>query len=71
MIPVTVGIPEGCHCIQGLKPCIFARYTKKWNAFNCTLHHKILKGEQAPRKCKECLNYCKQKGEEAHEQNKD
>ena len=59
---VTVEIPEGDHCINGGRPCIFARYTKKWSAYNCALHHKILKGEQNPRKCVECLEHCKGKG---------
>ena len=56
---VTVTLPEGDYCMRSAgKFCIFARYTKKWNAYNCKLHNRILKGEQIPRKCKACLEYC-------------
>lgn len=70
MNQVTVEIPEGSHCIQGVKPCIFARYTKKWNAYNCTIYHKILKGGQSPRKCSECIEYCGREGGNTNEQDK-
>lgn len=63
---VTVTLPEGDYCMRSAgKFCIFARYTKKWNAYNCKLHNKILKGGKIPRKCAEC-----RKGEAEHEQNK-
>ena len=62
-IQVTVPIPEGLGCRQDNRLCIFARYTKKWQAYNCTIHHKILKGQQEPRKCQECLDYCEQQTE--------
>ncbi len=61
MPTVTVNIPEGQLCAEGMKRCIFARYTKKWNAYNCTIHHKVLKGGQQPRKCRECEDYCMNK----------
>lgn len=57
---VTVEIPSDELCKYTTperfgKPCIFARYTKKWDAYNCALHHCILKGNQQPRKCARCL----------------
>lgn len=59
MYKVEVDIPAGQTCMyETAKPCIMARYTKKWNAYNCRLHNRILKGEQTPRKCKACLEYC-------------
>ena len=59
MYKVEVEIPAGETCLYEMKkPCIMARYTKKWNAYNCKLHNRILKGEQIPRKCKACLEYC-------------
>lgn len=62
---VTVAIPDGEHCMMDIKtPCIFARYTKKWNAYNCALHHQLLKGGQRPQKCLECRNRCKSNQEE-------
>lgn len=71
MTPVTVSIPDGAICRSGAKPCIFARYTRKWDAYNCMIHHKILKGGQTPRKCAECLEYCKKKGAQARVQDHD
>lgn len=62
-VQVTVPIPEGSECRKDNRLCIFARYTKKWNAYNCAIHHKILKGEQRPKKCLECLAYCAQQEE--------
>jgi len=62
---VEVMIPEGMTCIgENLKPCILARYTKKWGAYNCQLYHRILKGEKTPRKCKECIERCGEGGAE-------
>lgn len=59
MYKVEIEIPAGETCLYEMKkPCIMARYTKKWNAYNCKLHNRILKGEQIPRKCKACLKYC-------------
>lgn len=61
---VTVEIPRGATCLRdNLKPCIFARYSKKWNAYNCAIHHKLLKGYKLPHKCAECMDYCKRKEE--------
>ena len=54
---VTVTLPVGDLCNDG-KLCIFARFTRKWNAYNCALHHQILKGGQLPSKCKKCREYC-------------
>lgn len=51
---VTVEIPEGEHCREAVKPCVFAKYTRKFNAYNCSLHNKLLKGGQDPKKCEEC-----------------
>ena len=59
MYKVEVEIPEGDICFYVMKkPCIMARYTKKWNAYNCKLYNRILKGGQIPRKCRACLEYC-------------
>lgn len=62
-VQVTVPIPEGSECRKDNRLCIFARYTRKWNAYNCTIYHKILKGEQEPKKCRECIEYCLGKAE--------
>lgn len=52
---VTVTLPDGDYCMRHVgKPCFFARYTKKWNAYNCSIYNKILKGGNIPRKCREC-----------------
>lgn len=52
---VTVTLPDGDYCMRHVgKPCFFARYTKKWGAYNCIVHNKILKGGNRPRKCREC-----------------
>lgn len=62
MHKVEVEIPAGETCMYGSgKPCIMARYTKKWNAYNCKMYNRILKGEQNPTKCKQCVEYCKAK----------
>jgi len=72
MIPVTVGIPKGEQCVYtAAKPCIFARYTRKWNAYNCTIYHRILKGGQCPRKCPECIEYCGRERRNANGQDQD
>ena len=56
---VEVKIPTGETCLnEKMKPCLLARFTKKWGAYNCTLYHKILKGEKVPRKCAECRAKC-------------
>ena len=56
---VEVEIPTRETCLnEKMKPCILARFTKKWGAYNCTLYHKILKGEKVPRKCAECRAKC-------------
>lgn len=69
---VTVEIPCGNTCMRAnLKPCIFARYTKKWNAYNCAIYHKLLRGEKLPRKCSECMAYCRKKEEAVHEKHDD
>lgn len=65
---VTVSIPAGDYCIEG-KPCIFARYTRKWNAYNCAIHGQLLKGGQTPRKCQDCRNHCKKLEARNHEKN--
>lgn len=54
---VTVEIPAGTHC-TGVKLCIFARYTKKWNGYNCTVYNRILKGGNDPKKCAQCKLHC-------------
>ena len=60
MYKIEVEIPAGETCMLEMrKPCIMARFTKKWNGYNCKLYNRILKGEQTPRKCKACLEYCK------------
>lgn len=59
----TVTIPDGPNCIKSGKPCIFARYTKKWNAYNCAIYHRILKGGQTPVKCDLCVTYCESQKE--------
>ena len=59
MHKVEVSIPDGDTCMyQTGKPCVMARYTKKWDGYNCRLYNRMLKGEQTPRKCKACLKYC-------------
>ena len=59
MYKVEVEIPAGDTCMRDNgKPCIMARFTKKWNAYNCTVYSKILKGGDIPRKCDECKRYC-------------
>ncbi len=63
MSKVTVEIPEGDFCMNGTKPCIFARYAKKMCGYNCQIHHKILKGGETPRKCDECKERCKAQAE--------
>lgn len=56
---VEVKIPEGETCLtEKMKPCILARYTKKWGAYNCQLYNRILKGEKVPKKCRECRERC-------------
>ena len=60
---VTVEIPtdESCRYSTGDrtgKPCVFAKYTKKWDAYSCALHNRILKGNQDPRKCQQCIDHC-------------
>lgn len=61
MYTVEVKIPEGEHCMYGAKkPCVMARYTKKWRAYNCRLYNRILKGENTPHKCQQCVEYCRQ-----------
>lgn len=53
---VEITIPDGESCMtENMKPCKLARYTKKWDAYNCQLHNRILKGGKLPRKCKECI----------------
>lgn len=59
MFKLEVEIPAGETCIStDGKRCVMARYTKKWNAYNCAVHNKILKGGNHPRKCRECVSYC-------------
>lgn len=59
MYKIEIEIPEGSTCIgENRKPCIMARYTKKWNAYNCAIYHKLLKGSGRPVKCSECSRYC-------------
>ncbi len=61
MYKVEVVIPADKYCLYELgKPCVMARYTKKWGAYNCRLYNRILKGEKQPRKCRKCLEYCEQ-----------
>lgn len=70
MYKVEVEIPAGTMC-QGEdgKMCVMARYTKKWDAYNCKMYNRILKGEQKPRKCQQCIEYCEGKKEDAqHEE---
>lgn len=57
MHKVTVEIPDGDFCLgeESGKLCVFARYTKKWGAYNCARHHRLLKGEKFPRKCQSCV----------------
>lgn len=56
---VRVKIPEGESCMElPKKPCIFARYTRRMNGYNCQIHNKVLRGGEAPRKCAECIAYC-------------
>lgn len=58
-VSVTVTIPDGDSCmILPKKPCIFARYAKRMNGYNCQLYAKILLGGERPNKCNECLIYC-------------
>ena len=73
MYKVEVEIPAGETCLYEVgKPCIMARYTKKWGAYNCRLHNRILKGEKSPRKCKACAKYCKaMEGGRADEEDQD
>ena len=63
----TVEIPDGDYCMNGTKPCIFARYTKKWQGYNCQIHNRILKGQEHPKKCYECQARCGQQEEQQHE----
>ena len=59
MHKVEVEIPEGERCMyEDGKPCIMARFTKKWTAYNCRIYNRILKGGQDPRKCGQCIEYC-------------
>lgn len=52
---ITITLPDGDYCMRDIgKPCIFARYTRKWDAYNCAVYNRILKGGKAPRKCREC-----------------
>lgn len=52
---IAITLPSGDYCMRDVgKPCIFARYTKKWGAYSCIVHNKILKGGNRPRKCREC-----------------
>ena len=52
---IAIKLPSGDYCMRDVgKPCIFARYTKKWGAYSCIVHNKILKGGNRPRKCREC-----------------
>lgn len=42
---IAIVLPDGEYCMRDArKPCVFARYTKKWDAYNCIIHNKILKG---------------------------
>lgn len=55
-LTVSAEIPNGNECrYETGKPCVMARYAKRWNAYNCALHNKLLKGGTSPRKCGECL----------------
>ena len=60
-VNVTVQIPGGADCryAETGKPCIFARYARRMGGYNCSIHHHILKGQQQPRKCQQCILYCK------------
>lgn len=60
MAKVTVEIPDGDMCIgfdprNPKKVCIFAVFSKKRCAYNCRLHGKLLRGEENPRRLKECM----------------
>lgn len=55
-LKVEIVIPAGGTCLyENGKPCVLARYTKKFGAYNCQHYHKLLKGEDVPIKCKACL----------------
>ena len=57
---IRTKIPDGRSCMElPKKPCIFARYVRRMNGYNCLIHNKVLKGGEQPRKCEECLKYCK------------
>lgn len=63
---VTVEIPSEELCLYGTpdrfgKPCLLAKYTKKWDAYSCALYNCILKGNQQPRKCRQCAQRCTKK----------
>lgn len=62
---VEIKIPDGETCMTDkLKPCKLAAYTKKWDAYNCKLYNRILKGGKTPRKCQECIeHYQKERNE--------
>ena len=55
---VEIEIPDGKTCTyeSSGKPCMLAKYSRKWEAYNCALHHRLLRGGQrAPIKCRECI----------------
>lgn len=67
---VTVYLPAGESCMTDrLKPCIFARYIKRFGTYNCLIYNKALaiKGRNIPIKCAECIEYCKGEGKNEKE----
>jgi hypothetical protein len=52
----AIEIPSGDTCIgSNLKPCLLAANAKHFGAYNCRLYGRLLKGENTPRKCAECI----------------
>lgn len=59
---ITVELPKGKYCrIEGVKTCWFARYVKRYGAYNCAYYNKLLKGGETPKKCRECAEYTEMK----------
>ena len=55
---VTVEIPAGNYCMNGMTPCVFASYSPGRRVFNCRLYGQLLKDGKDPQKCRQCKNYC-------------
>ena len=59
MPTITIDIPSGSYCLYAIKkPCVLAKYNRRYSAYNCRAYNRLLKGGDRPEKCQQCAERC-------------